>query len=211
MEAPPNQRQNTVTLILIVLGIIAIGWLIYIVIDRLGSPAQTDQAPDAVSENVVEQSPSPQPPAPVEQTEVPVGIRVGQRAPDFLLPSLDNETIALSDYRGKVVILDFWASWCGPCKLTMPTLENYAQALADDVVLIGVSLDRQASDASDYLSANHYEAVVALYGSYAAAVKVFETYGGGGIPKTFVIDRAGVIRYVGHPASLSRQAIEGWI
>ena len=90
----------------------------------------------------------------------------------------------------------------------MPGLESLAKSLAADVVLIGVSLDRSASHASDYLTTNNYDAMVALYQSYAAAYNVFQTYGGGGIPKTFVIDREGIIRYVGHPASLPRQTVE---
>ncbi|MBU1050874.1 TlpA family protein disulfide reductase [Candidatus Bipolaricaulota bacterium] len=203
MQSPSNHRQNIATFILIILGVVAIGLLVYIAIDRLAVPTTSDVAQDSV--DVVEEEATADPEA---TSDIPIGIRVGQRAPDFLLRSLDNVNVALSDYRGKVVILDFWASWCGPCKSTMPILENLARVLATDVVLIGVSLDRKASDASDYLAANHYESMVALYENYPAALAVFETYGGGGIPKTYVIDRTGIIRYVGHPATLPRQTIE---
>jgi thiol-disulfide isomerase/thioredoxin len=147
-------------------------------------------------------------PSAVVRADVPVGIRINQRAPDFLLQSLDNESVALSDFLGRVVILDFWASWCGPCKTTMPGLESLARALSPDVVLVGVSLDQVAANAIGYLATNHFDAMIALYESYAAAYAVFQTYGGGGIPKTYVIDRTGIIRYVGHPASLSRQTVE---
>jgi thiol-disulfide isomerase/thioredoxin len=212
MERQTNQMQKSVTYALIVIGILGIGLLGYVVGSRLMSPppatAPVATPATAVTDPIVSrpgQSSQPQ-----GTTDVQTGIRIGQRAPDFVLRSLDNIAIALSDFVGKVVILDFWASWCGPCKTSMPKLESLARALAGDVILVGVSLDRSAANASNYLADNDYQAMVALYENYAAAYNVFETYGGGGIPKTFVIDREGIIRYVGHPASpsLSRQTIE---
>ena len=208
MQALSTKYRGTITYILIALGVLAIGFLIYVVVDRLTTSDVSD-AVRAPADRVIANSTDADRPVGVEEsTGIPIGIRVGQRAPNFQLPSLDNEDIALSDYRGHVVILDFWASWCTPCKSTMPGLESMARTLAPDVVLVGVSLDQSASKASDYLSANNYDAMVALYGTYTAAVNVFNTYGGGGIPKTYVIDREGIIRYVGHPASLSRQTVE---
>lgn len=208
MSARPNRVQRAVIALLIVAGVLAAGFLVYVALDRL-SPANPalDPSPESVDET---QSASRQEPA-TDPTDVQIGIRIGQRAPDFKLPSLDNEDVSLSDHLGSVVILDFWASWCGPCKLTMPGLEQLAQSMAPDVVLLGVSLDRKKVDASDYLSANNYDAIIALYGSYTLAYNLFQAYGNGGIPKTFVIDREGIIRYVGHPASLSRQVIEALI
>lgn len=203
MSAKPSRVQRAVSALLIIAGVVAVGFLVTIVWDRL-SPSEPVSQTDSATESQpdAETQPIDKP------ADVQTGIRVGQRAPDFQLPSLDNVNISLSDHLGSVVILDFWASWCGPCKLTMPGLEHLAESLAPDVVLLGVSLDRRASDASDYLSSNSYDAMIALYGSYTAAYNLFQTYGNGGIPRTFVIDREGIIRYVGHPASLSRQVVE---
>jgi len=204
MQQPSNQYKAAITYTLIVLGALAIGFLIYVVVDRLSSPESDAPA-------VSQETPAETVAAPALPLDVPVGIRVGQRAPDFLLQSLDNERVALSDYLGHVVILDFWASWCSPCKSTMPGLESMAQALAPDVVLIGISLDQTAAKASDYLEANDFTAMIALYESYAAARAVSQTYAVSGIPKTYVIDRTGIVRYVGHPASLPRQTVEALI
>jgi len=210
MQEQTGRTQKAITYGLMVIGILGIGFLGYIVGSHLISP-EPESTPQASSEtevSVVENTEPEVETQPTETPEVPVGIRVGQRAPDFRLRTLNNESVALSDFIGTVVVLDFWASWCMPCKSTMPGLESLAKALASDVVLVGVSLDRRASHASDYLTSNGYDAMVALYESYDAAYSVFQTYGGGGIPKTYVIDREGIIRYVGHPASLPRQTVE---
>jgi thiol-disulfide isomerase/thioredoxin len=138
----------------------------------------------------------------------PVGNRVGDVAPPFSLPSLAGETRSLSDYRGRIVILDFWASWCVPCRLSMPSLEAMARHLGDDVVLLGVSLDRTETEARSYVGSKGYTDLVALYGSLSEARAVASDYGVLGIPRTFVIDREGIVRFAGHPSLLSRGLVE---
>ena len=204
MQERANRLQKAITYALIFVGILGIAFLVFLVVDRPSIDAPTS-LPEIESEGiptdvvVFEQE---------EQADVPIGIRIGQRAPDFRLRSLENEAVALSDYLGKVVILNFWASWCGPCRLTMPELEDIARSLTTDVILLGVNLDRSKQNATNYLASNNFAAMITLYESYASAFAVFRTYGNGGIPKTYVIDRAGIIRFVGHPARLSRQTIE---
>lgn len=150
---------------------------------------------------------------PVQTASAPlpaaVGPRVGERAPDFTLRTLDGATVSLSQFRGRVVILDFWASWCSPCRATMPTLHALWREVADrGVELVGVSLDRSADAASAYLKANGFRDMVALWDSYAAAQAVATQYRVTGIPHTFIIDRAGIVRFNNHPARLERAAIE---
>lgn len=137
-----------------------------------------------------------------------VGHRVGDVAPSFTLPTLDGEPIALADYAGHVVILDFWASWCVPCRLSMPSLEAMARDLGDEVVLVGVSLDRTETEARSYVASRDYTALVPLYGTLTQARAVAGDYGVLGIPRTFVIDRDGVVRFAGHPNRLSRNLVE---
>ncbi len=205
-----NPRQRAIAFALIVIGVSGVALLGYMVIDHLLSPRQDTEATTevATSSSTSQTTASSTIAATSTSDDVTVGIRVGQRAPDFSLSSLDGTQISLSDFRGYVVILDFWASWCAPCKSTMPGLESMARSLEPDVVLLGVSLDRAAADASSYLASNGYETMIALYGTYSAAYAVFQTYGGGGIPKTYVIDPDGIIRYTGHPASLQRTTVE---
>jgi len=139
---------------------------------------------------------------------VAVGTGIGQRAPDFVLPSLSGGSVALSDYRGSVVILDFWASWCGPCKATFPVIHSLWETYADrGAVLVGISLDRSEADARSYLNQAGFDDMVALWGSLPAASAVASTYNVGGIPHTFVIDREGIVRFAGHPAYLGTETL----
>lgn len=204
MQQRANRLQKGIAYTLILMGILGTGFLVFQVVDNL-----LINAPEMLPETEPEGTLSSAVVSDQEEpSDVPIGIRIGQRAPDFDLRSLENEPVSLSDFLGQIVILDFWATWCGPCKLTMPGLDTIALSLAPDVVLLGVNLDRNAADAADYLASNNFDAMVALHESYASAFAIFRTYGDGGIPRTFVIDRGGIIRYVGHPARLSRQAIE---
>lgn len=135
---------------------------------------------------------------------VPVGIEVGDRAPNFTLPDLNGRSVSLSDFRGHVVIIDFWASWCPPCRASMPALRKYYEEYKDrGLVLVGVSLDRSAEDARAFLEANGYHDLIALWGSVSASQGVAREYGIYGIPHTFVLDPNGVIRFSDHPLRLT--------
>lgn len=77
----------------------------------------------------------------MEDDSVPIGLKVGNRAPDFTLYNLDGNEVKLSDYRGKTVLLNFWASWCPPCRLEMPHMEKFYAKYADkDAVVLAVNM-----------------------------------------------------------------------
>ncbi len=134
---------------------------------------------------------------------------VGRTAPDFTLRSLDGEPVTLSEFRGRIVILDFWASWCSPCQRSFPALHALWSAYANrGVELIGVSLDRSESSAKGFLSSTGYTNMIALWESRSASSAVATTYCVGGIPHTFVIDEEGVVQYSGHPARLTVSDLE---
>ncbi|MFB6467757.1 peroxiredoxin family protein [Cytobacillus sp. Hz8] len=71
------------------------------------------------------------------------GLKVGVKAPDFELKSLNGDTVRLSDYKGKKIILNFWATWCPPCKKEMPEIEKYYKKAGRDVIILAVNIDPQ--------------------------------------------------------------------
>ncbi len=169
--------------------------------DHDATPASKEE-PQATSPQAATEE--PQSTGSPEGSSVPVGINVGERAPDFTLPDLDGKSVSLSDFRGHVVILDFWASWCPPCRASMPKLREYYEEFKDrGLVLVGVSLDRSAEDARYFLEKNGYTDFIPLWGSVSASQGVAREYGIYGIPHTFVLDPEGVIRFSGHPLRLT--------
>jgi peroxiredoxin len=148
-------------------------------------------------------------PPSIADDEIRTGHRTGERAPAFTLETFTGETVSLADLRGQIVILDFWASWCRPCRLSMPRIERIAAQFAErEVVLLGVSLDRTRRAAEAYLADLDSPHMLAVWSSYSDATRVAERYGIIGIPHTFLIDREGVVRFTGHPNHLQSADIE---
>jgi len=211
----PNRRRNLL-LLLAFIALIAIATVV--VVSVAFKPSSPDPATVALSDvnDQTDDAPPSQPTREEADAEVvpsvPTGHQIGHRAPDFALPTLEGETLELSSYRGQVVILDFWASWCTPCRVSMPDLYGLWQDHAESgVVFLGVSLDRSEADVSAYVASKSYDGFLPLYGSYAAASNVAKRYGVSGIPRTFVIDREGIVRFAGHPATLSAAKLSGWL
>ncbi len=115
-----------------------------------------------------------------------------QAAPDFRLKSLDGNEIVLSSLRGNVVIVNFWATWCGPCRLETPHLVSlYEKYHKNGLEIIGISLDRGGEKVvKPFIKKYSIDYPVAM-----ADGEVVNNYGGiTGIPTTFIVDREGGIR-----------------
>ena len=119
-------------------------------------------------------------------------IREGDRAPEFSLLSLDGKAISLSSYRGKVVMVHFWATWCPPCIEELPTLERlYRAYFGKDLEILAVSVDEGGSAAvGQFMQKNRFALPVLLNPDRSVAMQ----YGTLKFPETYLIDRDGIVR-----------------
>ena len=116
-------------------------------------------------------------------------------APYFEAETADGDNITLDDYRGKVVVLDFWASWCGPCKAKLPMINRISNKYRDKgLVMIGVSLDKNADRMEDVIDEYglDFDNIRCPEGS-----KILSDYDVHGIPHVAIIDRNGKLRQYG--------------
>ena len=119
----------------------------------------------------------------------------GQTAPDFALKSSNGENLRLSEYRGDVVMVNFWATWCGPCRQEMPLLDElYSRYQRVGFSLLGVNIDDNSSKAMDMVSELGVSFPV-LFDSRKEVSKLYEVEA---MPVTVLIDREGTVRYVHH-------------
>ncbi len=117
----------------------------------------------------------------------------GQHAPDFSLPALKGGTASLASLKGKVVLIDFWAQWCEPCKKELPQLDRLAKEYAGKgVVVLAVNIDKQRDNAERMVKQLGLSLNVLL----DPAGSVAGTYDLPKMPTSFVVDKKGIIRYV---------------
>lgn len=116
----------------------------------------------------------------------------GQPAPAFSLPSMDGGKMTLADYRGKVVLLNFWATWCPPCKEEMPSMQKLYEHFKDrDFVMLTVSIDDHSEDVAPFMK----ELGLTFPVGFDPGAVVGGEYGLTGVPETFLIDKTGVVMH----------------
>ena len=119
----------------------------------------------------------------------------GQLAPDFALKSSTGENLRLSEYRGNVVMINFWATWCGPCRQEMPLLDElYVRYERVGFSLLGVNIDDDSRRAMQMIE----ELGVSFPVLFDARKEVSRLYEVEAMPVTVLVDRAGNVRYVHH-------------
>jgi len=132
----------------------------------------------------------------------------GPQAPNFRLNSLDGETVELSALKGNVVVIDFWATWCYPCRVTLPLMNKvYKQTRGKDVSVFGISTDRVSSlRVKDFAKKNNLEMPI-LHDRDGTTARA---YGIRAIPTTLVIDKNGCIRdkHIGADRLIDKKLLE---
>jgi peroxiredoxin len=126
---------------------------------------------------------------PVQAANAKALALVTKPAPEFSLPSPNEQTFNLADDRGKVVVLAFWATWCPPCLAEMPTFAKLQKEMASQGVAIVPIANDDASKAEDFLTRKKLD----IWSLTDANRRVSTLYGANALPKTFVLDRNGVV------------------
>jgi len=141
----------------------------------------------------------------VPRNQASQGVAVGNVAPDFTLKTLDGKQVTLSQLRGKVVLLDFWATWCPPCREEMPALEAaYKKFAGPDLAFVAVDLAENDVTVGAFAQQFGITFPIALDGNG----QVTDTYNILPLPTSFFIDRSGkVVLKVEQP--MTQEAIEG--
>jgi cytochrome c biogenesis protein CcmG/thiol:disulfide interchange protein DsbE len=122
------------------------------------------------------------------------GSQVGTTVPEVRVQSLSGKEIGIGDYRGKVVLLDVWASWCSPCKQELPTLDDMAKRLQrDGIEVLAVSIDQERANVVQFLKVRPRWALTIAHDPKGA---IADRLAPEKMPTSYIIDREGTIRYV---------------
>ena len=120
-------------------------------------------------------------------------LAAGKPAIDFTLPTLDGKQVHLADLRGKVVLIDFWASWCTPCKQELPLLEKlHAKLARRGLVVLVININKDRADAARFAAAAKLTMTVPL----DPKAQVGARYEPPKMPSSYVVDRKGIVRKV---------------
>ena len=120
----------------------------------------------------------------------PRPVAIGDRAPEFSVPALPSGSLDLRNYRGQIVVLNFWATWCPPCVEETPSLEQFAEKMRDrGVTVLSVSVDQNQKTLEDFIQKYHISYPVGRDPDRSLAAR----YGTFLFPETYILDRRGLV------------------
>ena len=131
---------------------------------------------------------------------------VGSLAPDFELDSLSGDKVLLSDYLGKPVMINFWATWCTPCRYEMPLFESYAEKFGKELVILAVNLQQPETEISKFSTELNITFPILL----DSEGKVNKLYRVQGLPTTYFIDRDGRVSNI-HIGSMGESQMVNYL
>ena len=116
---------------------------------------------------------------------------INRQAPEFALKDVNGSTVSLSSYKGKVVLLNFWATWCPSCREEMPSMNKLARQLKNrEFSIIAVSTDRSVSEVRDFLKKHPSDCTVLVDYSLVVSKPLYKVFV---LPTSFLIDKKGII------------------
>jgi thiol-disulfide isomerase/thioredoxin len=126
----------------------------------------------------------------------PPPLRAGTRAPAFTTRTLQGKPLSLRSLRGKVVLLDYWATWCGPCQMATPTIESLHKRFGKKgLAVVGMSVDQADSLAQVKPFVKHFGMTYIVTASPQANGQAAAKYHAHGIPAQYLIDKKGIVRW----------------
>lgn len=131
---------------------------------------------------------------------------IGSPAPDFVLEDLSGNPVKLSDLKGRLVVLNFWATWCTPCRTEMPEFQEIYQQNQPDLVVLGINLEQSSGEIQDFISqlSITYPILLDNKGQVSRLYKVIQ------LPNTYFIDRQGILR-IRHIGFLSSNQFQEYL
>lgn len=135
------------------------------------------------------------------------GVNMGNRARNFTLETVDGDHVSLKDFEGKVVLINFWATWCPPCRAEIPDIQaTYEARRGDGFVVLGVNVEESRATVQQFMGEFEMTYPVLL----DEGGKVLQMYRANGLPMSVIVDREGVIR-ARHVGYLSADQLEKYL
>jgi len=141
-----------------------------------------------------------------ESQEGAASYEIGSPAPDFVLEDLSGNPVKLSELKGRLVVLNFWATWCTPCRTEMPEFQEIYQQNEQDLVVLGINLEQSPGEIQEFISQLKvtYPILLDTDGLVSRLYKVIQ------LPNTYFIDRQGILR-VRHIGFLSSDQFQEYL
>lgn len=193
IESKYNKRGSTLSLLVMLAVLIAL--VVVIITWPFGAEAEEVVAEDVAVEAAVEAEPEPAEEQKSEEDDVEATtlVNVGDVAPDFAVTMLDGRTIKLSELRGNVVMVCFWATWCPPCRQELAHLQEGVidQFAGEKFVVLPISRGEERAVVEKFIVDNGYKFGVGLDSDRA----IYDLYASNYIPRTFIVDKEGKVVY----------------
>lgn len=193
IESKYNKRGSTLSLLVMLAVLIAL--VVVIIMWPFGAEAEEVVAEDVAVEAAVEAEPEPAEEQKSEEDDVEATtlVNVGDVAPDFAVTMLDGRTIKLSELRGNVVMVCFWATWCPPCRQELAHLQEGVidQFAGEKFVVLPISRGEERAVVEKFIVDNGYKFGVGLDSDRA----IYDLYASNYIPRTFIVDKEGNVVY----------------